>query len=297
MTDTNGTALSRPTTVLPALTINEAVVRFNEVAEFARTILREGVDFGTIPGVGPKPVLLKAGAEKLTTFFGLTTHFVLVDRVEDWTGKDHGGEPFFYYLYRCQLKRGDTVVAETDASCNSWESKYRYRNADRTCPQCGQATILKSKEEWGGGWYCYTKKGGCNAKFPKGDPTIEGQQVGRVPNPDIADQVNTFQKMAQKRALVGATLLAVNASEFFTQDLDDLYAMPPEPPAMPAADGTTVEGEVIPNLASMSRQELVDYLRQLRMERAGRVRRMGTKEVEAMKEAELIREIEATLKL
>jgi len=44
----------------------------------------------------------------------------------------------------------------------------------------------------------------------------------RVPNENIFDQVNTIKKMAQKRALVAATLVAVNASEFFTQDLEDL---------------------------------------------------------------------------
>src|ERR1019366_6667026 len=43
----------------------------------------------------------------------------------------------------------------------------------------------------------------------------------RIPNPDGADVVNTIQKMAQKRALVAATLLATSASEFFTQDVED----------------------------------------------------------------------------
>jgi hypothetical protein len=43
----------------------------------------------------------------------------------------------------------------------------------------------------------------------------------RIPNPDGADVVNTIQKMAQKRALVAATLLATSASEFFTQDIED----------------------------------------------------------------------------
>jgi hypothetical protein len=43
----------------------------------------------------------------------------------------------------------------------------------------------------------------------------------RVPNPDGADVVNTIQKMAQKRALVAATLIATSASEFFTQDVED----------------------------------------------------------------------------
>jgi hypothetical protein len=43
----------------------------------------------------------------------------------------------------------------------------------------------------------------------------------RIPNPDVADVVNTIQKMAQKRALVAATLIATSASEFFTQDVED----------------------------------------------------------------------------
>lgn len=36
------------------------------------------------------------------------------------------------------------------------------------------------------------------------------------------DVVNTLQKMAQKRAFVGAIIAATGASDFFTQDLEDL---------------------------------------------------------------------------
>ncbi|HEX8188271.1 MAG TPA: hypothetical protein VF586_07970, partial [Pyrinomonadaceae bacterium] len=170
-----------------------------------------------------KRTLLKPGAEKLTTFFGLSTRFELLERIEDWTGEQHGGEPFFYYLYRCRLFRGDVLIAEGDASCNSREGKYRWREAQRACPACGVAAIIKGREEYGGGWVCFKKKGGCGAKYPDGDQAIESQQTGRVSNPDIADQVNTIQKMAQKRSLVGSVLLAVNASEFFTQDVEDMH--------------------------------------------------------------------------
>jgi hypothetical protein len=62
-------------------------------------------------------------------------------------------------------------------------------------------------------------------------PTRRGKSVAweidvdtalyRIPNPDVADVVNTIQKMAQKRALVAATLIATSASEFFTQDVED----------------------------------------------------------------------------
>jgi hypothetical protein len=45
--------------------------------------------------------------------------------------------------------------------------------------------------------------------------------VYRIPNEDIYTQVNTIMKMAQKRAYVGGIILASNASEYFTQDLED----------------------------------------------------------------------------
>src|SRR5919199_4443939 len=218
---------------MPAMSIELAVERYNTITEFVSRVLRRDVDYGIIPGTD-KLTLLKPGAEKLTTFFGLSTRFRLIERIEDWTGEEHDNEPFFYYLYRCQLFRGDLLVAEADGSCNSREQKYRYREAHRTCPDCKQAAIIKGREEYGGGWVCFRKKGGCGAKFLTGDPVIESQPVGRVPNADIADQVNTIQKMGQKRALVAAVLIAVNASEFFTQDVEDFP--PHAAPAPQTAD-------------------------------------------------------------
>ncbi|MGB9179486.1 MAG: hypothetical protein WCB68_09615 [Pyrinomonadaceae bacterium] len=221
MSETSALANVERSQFMPAMTIEAAVERYNSITEFVSRVLRRDVDYGVIPGT-EKLTLLKPGAEKLTTFFGLSTRFRLIERIEDWTGLDHNGEPFFYYLYRCRLSRGDLLIAEADGSCNSRETKYRYRDAQRVCPECGNAAIIKGKEEYGGGYLCFRKKGGCGAKFSTGDPVIETQQVGRVPNADIADQVNTIQKMSQKRSLIAATLLAVNASEFFTQDVEDM---------------------------------------------------------------------------
>jgi hypothetical protein len=207
--------------LMPVLKIEQATERYQSVVKFVKTLMNEGQDFGKIPGTD-KPTLLKPGAEKLTTFFGLSKRFHLAEKIEDWSGVDHGGEPFFYYVYRCALYNGDLLIAESDGSCNSFESKYRWRKGERTCPACGAAAIIKGREEYGGGWICFGKKGGCGAKFPGGSAEIESQQVGRVPNPDICDLVNTIQKMSQKRAFIAATLLAINASEFFTQDVEDI---------------------------------------------------------------------------
>jgi len=183
---------------MPAITLHQAVERYNQMLEFTQKVMNKDQDYGTIPGVN-KPCLYKAGAEKLCTLFGLSPKFELIERVEDWTGRDHNSESFFFYFYKCILLRGGEVVGEADGSCNSWEKKYRYREGKRKCPTCGAEAIINGRKEYGGGFLCYGKKGGCGAKFKDGDAAITGQDVGVVTNSDIAEAVNTIQKMAQKR--------------------------------------------------------------------------------------------------
>jgi len=205
---------------MPVLSIEDAIRRKQSIISFVKQLMVKDTDYGDVPG-GRKPTLLKPGAEKLCSYFGLIPRYLAQSVTRDWTGKDHGGEPFFEFDYKCQLvrlNRQESIVGEGDGSCNSWETKYRYREQKRVCPTCNSASIIKGKAEYGGGWLCFKKQGGCGAKFGDKDASITGQIIGRVPNPDVFDQVNTFEKMAQKRALVAATLNAVNASEFFTQD-------------------------------------------------------------------------------
>ena len=180
--------MDRYADVAPVISIQEAIERHQQLAKYVSSVIIEGHDFGPIPG-SDKPSLKKPGAEKLTTYFGLTKRLFIVEKIEDWTGEHHGGEPFFYYLYRCALYRGDLLIAEADGSCNSRETKYRWREMQRTCPTCNSIAIIRGKEEYGGGWICFQKKGGCGAKFEIDDPVITSQQVGRVANADIADQV------------------------------------------------------------------------------------------------------------
>jgi hypothetical protein len=208
----------------PAISVQDALNVYQAKKQFIEGVLKPGVDFGIIPGTGTKAVLLKPGAEKMTSFFGLSTVFVDVEKVEDWIGTEHNGEPFFYYREKCELYRGERLIASADGSCNSFEKKYRYRNSDHVCPQCGKNTIIKGKEEYGGGWICFAKKGGCGAKFADNDQTIIGQEIRQVKNPDVAELVNTILKMAQKRALVAATLIATGVSDYFTQDIEDYVA-------------------------------------------------------------------------
>lgn len=226
---TNDIVISTAAAIMPVMSIETAIGRRQMFVELVQGIMSEGTDYGVIPGT-TKKTLLKPGAEKLVSFFGLSPSFEDVQVTEDWTGAAHNGEPFFYYRQRCHLSRDDRRIASADGSCNSWETKYRYRKADRVCPNCDKPAIMRSKfppkdnPSATPGWYCNAKAGGCGASFPATDPAIVNQQTGRVPNPDPAEIVNTLLKMAQKRAMIAATLIAVNASEFFTQDMEDLPA-------------------------------------------------------------------------
>lgn len=206
----------------PVMSIEETIERHRLLHRYVTEIMVEGTDYGAITGSDRK-TLLKPGAEKLCAFFGYSPVYETVEKVEDWLGDDHRGEPLFYYEYKCTLLKDGNPVGQGGGSASTWESKYRYRSSGRTCPECqASSTIAKSKAEWGGGWYCHSKRGGCGAKFKAGDPRIEGQKIGRVSNPDFADVINTVQKMGMKRAYVAATLSATGASQYFTQDLEDL---------------------------------------------------------------------------
>jgi ssDNA-binding Zn-finger/Zn-ribbon topoisomerase 1 len=245
---------------MPVMSLSLAVQRRDVIIQAVRDLMKAEQDFGVIPGT-QKPTLYQPGADKLNNLFGLVPRFETVERTEDWTGAQHGGESFFSYTVKCRLYRGDFLMGEGDGSCNSWESKYRYRSAERTCPNCGKPTIIKGKAEYGGGWICFAKKGGCGAKFSDNDPAIKEQIVGRVPNPDIADVVNTVLKMANKRAKIAATLNATSAHEFFTQDVEDMpefaghepptptpqskpQAAPPKPQQTPLEQALSTFGKV-----------------------------------------------------
>ena len=221
---TSSTELAR---FMPVMDIEQAIARRDVLVKAMKILMHEGVDYGKVDEKpNSKPALLQPGADKLCNLFGLTIKYFFLEKVEDWTGAEHGGEPFFYYQIAAQVYRGEFLLAEGVGACHSWESKYRWRKAERTCPHCNAAAIIKGREEYGGGWLCFGRKGGCGAKFLDGDAAIEEQTVGRKPNPDILDSVNTILKIAYKRAKVSGTINGTSASEFFTQDVEDFT--PPE---------------------------------------------------------------------
>ena len=295
-----------------AISVDEAVQIVNQKREFMAKVMREDEHYGAIPGTGTKKVLLKPGAELLLSSMGLHPRYRdTAPAIEDWTGADHGGEAFFRYRKTCFITRqvgpgpdDYMVIAEGTGNCNSWEEKYRWRSSSLTCPECGKASVIKGKAEYGGGWLCFKKKDGCGAKFGEKDPKITSQALGKVPNPNIADVANTLEKMADKRALIAATLLATGCSDIFTQDVGDVaddfdvpppYAPEPQvtaasptagrtPPAAAAPEPSPVQATVDPQVLSLNktiREEEKANVDTLREEIIGLATVLGVKQMES----------------
>ena len=232
---------------LMILSANDITAQVNHIQQIMAAVMKDGTHYGKVPGCGDKPTLLKPGAEKLSLTFRLrpvmdNDRDIRIDNMSD------GHREVSVY---CHILNSEGLELATGVgSCSTMESKYRYRNSAIKCPACGVEAIIKGKKEYGGGWLCFAKRGGCGAKFSDGDTEIELQPVGKQENPDIADTYNTVLKMAKKRAYVDGILSATGASDIFTQDIEDFpnatIATSTEPvkPPQPKA-GDTVQGEVI----------------------------------------------------
>src|SRR5271167_1156747 len=133
----------------PVMNIQVAKARLKEFQEFVQDYLKEGEDYGTIPGT-PKPTLYKPGSDKLCELYGLSDSYRIVSKTEDFS------IGLFDYTIEAILtsRAGEFVVATGLGSCSSYESKYRWREGKRKCPKCGAEAIIKGKEEYGGGWLC-----------------------------------------------------------------------------------------------------------------------------------------------
>jgi hypothetical protein len=209
------------------LTASDVRAQVNLIQQVVAEVMIDGEHYGVIPGTAPKDgkppkkTLLKAGAEKLCLTFRLDPQYEITERYDG----DH-----LTVSTKCTLFHIPTGnrMGSGLGSCSTKESKYAYRMASRRCPKCNKEAIIKGKEEYGGGWLCFDKKGGCKAKYQDGDASIESQTIGRVENEDKADQYNTVLKMSNKRALVAAVLNVTAASDIFTQDLEDVPLVVPD---------------------------------------------------------------------
>jgi hypothetical protein len=236
------------------MSIQEVKNQVAKVQTLMRDLMHEGTHYGqSFPG-DTKKNLLKPGADKLLFMFRLRPDF-------DQDMKELPGG-HLEVLTRCHIYHIESGkrIADGVGMASTMESKFRWRNSGLKCPICGAETIIKGKEQFGGGWICFAKKGGCGAKFPDGDASIEKQPRGKVENPDIADTYNTVIKMSKKRAYVDATITACAASDIFTQDAEDFtHDDPPakaNPPKQNGADLATQAAAISPE-EKAERKEII----------------------------------------
>lgn len=200
-----------PVAVTPAATAEDLSTRLDVIREAAEKAMIRDVDYGNVPGTN-KPTLLKPGAEKLSVLFQLD---IQLENEKHFDGQ-HLTVTSKATAFHAPT---GTRVGYGEGMCSSREKKYAKRQAKPVCPDCGEMTVFRSKQE--PGWFCWRKKGGCGANFGPDDQRITGQDIGEVENPDLPDTWNMVLKMAEKRARVDAVLAVTGASALFTQDVED----------------------------------------------------------------------------
>ncbi len=212
-------------TQAPALTAGQLDIaqieeQVQAIQQLLVRVMKPETHYGVIPGTSGKPSLFKPGAEKICFMFRLAPSY----ETERMTLPNGHRE----YEVTCTLTHipTATTIGQASGSASTMESKHRYRGAaGRQCPSCGAIACRPAKRESGGGFYCDRNGGGCGAQFKATSPeatAIQNSPAVRMENTDPADQYNTVLKMAQKRALVAAVLIATAASDIFAQDLEDI---------------------------------------------------------------------------
>jgi hypothetical protein len=233
------------------MSVQDAVMQYQQVQLLINQLFKDGVHYGTIPGT-QKPTLYQAGAQQVRGFFDLYTLFENEKEIEDWTADP----PFFYYRVKCKVYRKGVLILNAGGSCNSKETRYRYRWADPFSMGLSLADVqamrpddrrMKKYSEFAfaveeaktEGEYSKPQAywNMINAAIDSGK-AVKGQRAARsgkkydawefetwsvrIENRDTADLANTILKMAEKRALVAAMLRVGALSETFTQDMEDI---------------------------------------------------------------------------
>jgi hypothetical protein len=197
-----------------AMTPAQAQQWAHDVAEMKRSVLRDGADFMVIPGTD-KPSLLQPGAEilLLAAGFGFTNN-----AVQDDAYRAHEG-----VTYQCVVTAPDgTVKASCDGYAGYDESRFFTSEAES-----------RAKEEF------WARK--------------DGRPVNERKIAEYRAPWNSVIKMAQKRALVGATKSATASSGIFTQDMEDTA------PAALLFDSGALVRPCIADLTKAQQKELADW--------------------------------------
>lgn len=164
----------------------------NEARAMVHQALKEGRDYGKIPGTGDKPSMLKPGAERVALAFGcfygearIVEKEVEHDRKVEWTKRKKD-----WYTERGQRK-------------------FRWLEESGTSLGLYRYVVEVPVVERATGQVVGSGLGACSS--------MESKYVDRP-----RESENTVLKMAFKRAMVAACLVTFGLSDEFTQDVEDM---------------------------------------------------------------------------
>jgi hypothetical protein len=176
----------------------------DQVRRCTEAVLREGTDYGVIPGTSGEKTLWRPGAQKLLQWFGLGYTCERVEVEHDDDGRKHG------ITYKCTVgRRLPDGTIDIKATCEGTadydESKF-YQTAGE---------VQRKAEDRERAWAEKDKR-------PPRPTKWQGL-------PEYRADWNALMKRAQKRAIVGAVVDATAAGGIFTdREEDDSPAPPPE---------------------------------------------------------------------
>jgi len=176
--------------------INSQKNNIPDETELLREQLVENLDYAAYNGF-KNPILLKSGAEKLQKIFGLEIE--LLECVNEVFDRQN---PYIDVTYKCRVKnKTDNISGICEGTATSEEANFKYKliRSDLK-PGVSESRMLKAegKGKWmkvNGQWFWFNK----------------------ILNPDILGMKNTIKKIAQKRAYVGAVIMATGTSGYFSQ--------------------------------------------------------------------------------
>lgn len=189
----------------------------NEMRAMVHEALKEGRDFGKIPGTD-KPTLLKPGAERVALGFGCYYgEPIIVDKEIDHDRENHYTKRRKQWNNKFQGDRSFVWIEESGTSQGLYRYVVRVQVINRETGQVVGEGV-----------------GSCSS--------MESKYIDRP-----RDTENTVLKMAHKRAIVAAALMTFGLSDEFTQDVEDLQqngaaaAEEAEAPAAPPPRPLTIE--------------------------------------------------------
>ena len=199
---------------------DEAKMLDDQLRKCMLAVLRENVDYGTIPGAGDKKNLLKPGAEKLLQWFGFGSRSIEVKIERDDPEHPSGIADKAHRIgvtYRTEVTKqvpggGEVVVATCEGYAGYDEDRYFATMED-----------ARAKAE--------AKERANASRYNRGVNPFKWESI----TADYRAPWNTLIKMSQKRSYVGAAIDATGAAGLFTQDMEDVGGPEVAPAAMSAA--------------------------------------------------------------